>query len=152
VPWTRQRAARGAPKVWPWCSQVVGSGRAAPDAIARSLEASPCAAGPPGPRTWAALMRRVFDLDLLACSWCGGRLRVIATVQDPLAGQAILAHRARSGAPRRPAPPNPAPPHPRSPQLSFFSRNRTTASTTKRSVCRRCSCSRPGRGARGRSA
>jgi uncharacterized protein YbaR (Trm112 family) len=43
-------------------------------------------------------MRRVFDLDVLACPRCGGRLRVIAAVQDPLAVQAILAHRARSAA------------------------------------------------------
>jgi uncharacterized protein YbaR (Trm112 family) len=54
-------------------------------------------------------MRRVFDLDVLACPRCGGRLRVIAAVQDPLAVQAILAHRARSAAP---APPGPAPPAP----------------------------------------
>jgi hypothetical protein len=40
---------------------------------------------------------------------CGGRLRVIATVQDPLAVQAILTYLARSGAP---APPGPAPPAP----------------------------------------
>jgi uncharacterized protein YbaR (Trm112 family) len=36
-------------------------------------------------------MHRVFALDVLACPHCGGRLRVIATVQDPLAVQAILA-------------------------------------------------------------
>jgi len=51
-------------------------------------------------------MRRVFDLDVLACPRCGGRLRVIAPVQDPLAVQALLAHRARSGAS---APPGPVP-------------------------------------------
>jgi hypothetical protein len=45
-------------------------------------------------------MRRVSDLDVLACPRCGGRLRVIAAVQDPLAVQAILAYRARSGAGR----------------------------------------------------
>jgi hypothetical protein len=33
---------------------------------------------------------------------------VLPTVQDPLAVQAMLAHRARSGAPCRPAPPAPA--------------------------------------------
>ena len=54
-------------------------------------------------------MRRVFDLDVLACPRCGGRLRVLATVQDPRAVQAILASLARSGAP---APPGPAPPAP----------------------------------------
>jgi hypothetical protein len=32
---------------------------------------------------WAALVRRAFDLDVLACPRCGGRLRLIATVEDP---------------------------------------------------------------------
>jgi len=68
------------------------------------------AAGTPGAWTWTALMRRVFALDVLACPRCGGRLRVIATVHDPLAVQAILAHLARSGATEPPglAPPVPA--------------------------------------------
>jgi hypothetical protein len=73
------------------------------------VDTSPHAAGTPGAWSWAALMRRVFDLDVLACPRCGGRLRVIATVQDPLAVQAILTHRARSGAAE---PPGPAPPAP----------------------------------------
>jgi uncharacterized protein YbaR (Trm112 family) len=34
--------------------------------------------------------RRVFALDVLACPRCVGHLRVIATMQDPLAVQAIL--------------------------------------------------------------
>jgi hypothetical protein len=34
--------------------------------------------------TWATLMRRAFAIDVLACPRCGGRLRVIATVEDPL--------------------------------------------------------------------
>jgi hypothetical protein len=50
----------------PWRSQVVRYGRAAPDFTACSLEASPPATGTPNPWTWAALMRRVFDLDVLA--------------------------------------------------------------------------------------
>jgi hypothetical protein len=54
-------------------------------------------------------MRRVFDLDVLARPRCGGRLCVIATVHDPVAVQAILAHLARSGAA---APPGTAPPAP----------------------------------------
>src|SRR5207237_3863539 len=40
---------------------------------------------------WAALMRRAFDIDVLACPRCGGRLRLIATVEDPDAIRAILA-------------------------------------------------------------
>jgi len=54
-------------------------------------------------------MRRVFDLDVLACPRCRGRLHVIAAVQDPLAVQAILAH---LGRPLSPEPPGPSPPAP----------------------------------------
>ena len=32
---------------------------------------------------WADLMRRAFDLDVLACPRCGGRLRLIAVILDP---------------------------------------------------------------------
>ena len=55
-------------------------------------------------------MRRVFDLDVLACPRCGGRLRVIATVQAPAVVRTILAHRARTNVadPPGPAPPAPA--------------------------------------------
>jgi hypothetical protein len=88
-----------------WRSQVVRYGRPTPDGNA--LEASPRAAVPTRAWTWAALMHRVFALDVLACPRCGGRLRVLATVQDPPAVQAILAHLRRSGAPE---PPGPAPP------------------------------------------
>jgi hypothetical protein len=37
-------------------------------------------------------MRRVLDLDVLACPRCGGRLRRIATVEDPAVVGKILAH------------------------------------------------------------
>ncbi len=36
-------------------------------------------------------MRRAFDIDVLACPRCGGRLRLIATVEEPGAVRAILA-------------------------------------------------------------
>ena len=36
-------------------------------------------------------MRRAFDIDVLACSRCGGRLRLMGTVEDPDAIRAILA-------------------------------------------------------------
>jgi len=92
-----------------WRSQGVRYGRPAPASTARQLEAIRRAAGTPSAWTWAALMRRVFDLDVLACPRCGGWLRVIVTVQDPLAVQALLAHLVRSNTP---APPGPAPPAP----------------------------------------
>jgi hypothetical protein len=42
------------------------------------------------------LLQRAFALDVLACPRCGGRLRVIATVEDPLAVRQILAARRRT--------------------------------------------------------
>ena len=40
---------------------------------------------------WADLLRRVFDLDCLACPRCGGRLRIIAFVHQKTAVRDILA-------------------------------------------------------------
>jgi uncharacterized protein YbaR (Trm112 family) len=36
-------------------------------------------------------MRRAFDLDVLACPRCGGRLRLIALLHDPGVIGALLA-------------------------------------------------------------
>ena len=66
-------------------AKVVGYGRpAAPDPALDQAGADPPGGGTPptpGTWTWAALLRRVLALDVLACPRCGGRLRVIATVQ-----------------------------------------------------------------------
>jgi uncharacterized protein YbaR (Trm112 family) len=50
------------------------------------------ARAPPKPRSWswAAFMRRAFALDVLACPRCGARLRVVATIEDPVAVRRIL--------------------------------------------------------------
>ena len=92
-----------------WRSQVVLYGRSAPDLSAHEGDTRPHGAGPAGAWTWAALMRRVFHLHVLACPRCGDRLHVIATVQDPLAVQAILAHLRRALCPALPGPSPPAP-------------------------------------------
>jgi hypothetical protein len=47
---------------------------------------------PPRHWAWANLMRRAFDLDVLACPRCGGRLRLLGTIEDPVAIRAILDH------------------------------------------------------------
>jgi len=39
---------------------------------------------------WADLMRRAFEIDVLTCPRCGGRLRLIAIVEDPRVIEAIL--------------------------------------------------------------
>jgi hypothetical protein len=36
--------------------------------------------------------RRSFAIDVLACSQCGGRLRLIATIEDPTVVTRILRH------------------------------------------------------------
>jgi hypothetical protein len=41
---------------------------------------------------WADLLRRIFAIDVLGCSQCGGRLRLIATIEDPAVVTRILRH------------------------------------------------------------
>jgi hypothetical protein len=43
-------------------------------------------------RAWADLMRRAFEADVLACPRCGGRMTVLATIQDPAVIHRILTH------------------------------------------------------------
>jgi hypothetical protein len=42
--------------------------------------------------SWAALMLATFGLDVLACRRCGGRLKYISTILDPLVARRIPAH------------------------------------------------------------
>jgi hypothetical protein len=55
-------------------------------------------------------MHRVFALDVPTCPRCGGRLRVIATVQDPAVMRATLANLGLAPGPDSPGP-APARPH-----------------------------------------
>lgn len=52
---------------------------------------------------WAPRLRRVFDIDISTCPLCGGTLRIIGDVTDPVVIGRILEHR-RSRAESR-APP-----------------------------------------------
>jgi len=54
--------------------------------------------------TWAALMRRAFDIDVLRCPHCAGRMRLIATIEDPAVIARILAHLGLSGSRDGPGP------------------------------------------------
>jgi hypothetical protein len=42
--------------------------------------------------SWAELLRRVYDIDVLACPRCAGQLRVLAAISDPPVVRQILAH------------------------------------------------------------
>ena len=54
------------------------------------VEALPDPVRPDG--RWADWMRRSFGFDVLACSRCGGRLRLVATIEDPVVVGKILRH------------------------------------------------------------
>jgi hypothetical protein len=41
---------------------------------------------------WAALLLRVFAVDVLQCSRCQGKMRLIACIEEPDAARKILEH------------------------------------------------------------
>jgi 23S rRNA U2552 (ribose-2'-O)-methylase RlmE/FtsJ len=41
---------------------------------------------------WAALLLRVFAIDVLECPKCEGRMRILAVITDPDAVERILEH------------------------------------------------------------
>lgn len=42
--------------------------------------------------TWAQRLKRVFWIDISTCEHCGGAVRVIASIEDPIVIEKILAH------------------------------------------------------------
>ena len=62
--------------------------------------------------SWAQRLKRVFDIDIETCSVCGGSMKVIACIEDPLVIKKILAqlrgkglYREAAGLPQSRAPP-----------------------------------------------
>jgi hypothetical protein len=90
-----------------WRARIVAYGTRP---AATSLAASPSeedAIAKPTHRhwPWAKLMHCAFEIDVLACPWCGGRLRLIATVEDPREIREVLSALPLSGEPVDRAPP-----------------------------------------------
>jgi len=48
-------------------------------------------------RSWARLIKRVYEVDPLACAKCGAEMRVVAVILDPPAITKILDHLATRG-------------------------------------------------------
>jgi hypothetical protein len=92
-----------------WRPEVVAYRRAvkgrAQDPSAAEAEAGRGRAGSPRHWTWAALMRRAFNLDVLRCPRCTGRMQLIATIEDPAVIQRILVHFGLPGTREGPSPP-----------------------------------------------
>ena len=94
-----------------WRSRVVLPGPTDSATGANSRFPTPGRGTRPAPRAcprhwaWAQLMQRAFGVDVLACPRCAGRLRLVATVEDPHAIRAILASLGLSAEAATPAPP-----------------------------------------------
>ena len=63
-------------------------------------------------RRWAELLRRVYEVDPLACPACGGAMHILAFITEGAVIDRILAHLRRTGDAARGPPPDgrPAPP------------------------------------------
>ena len=48
--------------------------------------------------SWAQRLKRVFSIDITTCAHCGGAVRIVASIEDPKAIRAILAHFEKHGA------------------------------------------------------
>jgi hypothetical protein len=51
--------------------------------------------------TWAQRLKCVFNIDIEACRECGGAMKVIACIEDPVVIQKILDHLKRTQIPTR---------------------------------------------------
>jgi hypothetical protein len=60
--------------------------------------------------SWAQRLRRVFAIDIETCRQCGGRLWVIASIEEPAVIERILEHLGRDAGSVDPAHPSRAPP------------------------------------------
>jgi hypothetical protein len=73
-----------------WRREVVDFGR--PQVERASSATTPRKVGASYNRTWAELMRRGLDIDVLECPDCGGRLRFVAAIMLSSAIRRILRH------------------------------------------------------------
>jgi len=60
--------------------------------------------------SWAQRLKRVFAIDIETCRQCGGKLRVIASIEEPAVIERILDHLSHTAETVDPAHPSRAPP------------------------------------------
>jgi hypothetical protein len=77
-----------------WRAEVVPRAAAGGEPLGACAAPEEPAAAPPSPagRRWADLMRRAFEVDVLACPRCGGRLRLVALLEAGTVTARILQH------------------------------------------------------------
>jgi len=82
-----------APPTSPPASPATSSPDPSPEPPVREPARATDAASPrPRAWSWPDLLRHTFAVDVLACPRCGGRMRVIATIEDPVVIRKILTH------------------------------------------------------------
>jgi len=59
---------------------------------------------------WAQRLKRVFNIDIANCEHCGGTVKIIASIEDPVVIRRILEHLDQRDAARCVSPPARAPP------------------------------------------
>ena len=91
--------------------RTLDAGVSPDEARGASADDTPGAPQPARHWPWADLMRRAFDIDVLACPRCGNRMRLVATIEDPRIVEQILTH---LGLPSEPVRADPAQPPPAS--------------------------------------
>lgn len=47
---------------------------------------------PSKPMTWAQHLKRAFNIDIETCHACGGAVRIVACIEDPVVIQKIFDH------------------------------------------------------------
>jgi len=90
-------AARYRSRVVPFASTTESEAReekTGAEAQVSGSDLAPIDESSPKPRprnySWAELMRRVFEVDVLECPECGGAMRILAAIHPPEATRAIL--------------------------------------------------------------
>jgi len=68
--------------------------------------------------TWVQRLKRVFNIDIESCEYCGGHVKVIACIEDQPVIDKILAHLKKKGG--LPSPPDVLPESRAPPQGSLF--------------------------------
>ena len=60
--------------------------------------------------SWAQRLKRVFGIEIETCAQCGGKVKVIASIEDPAVIGRILGHLAARALPAGSRPPSREPP------------------------------------------
>jgi hypothetical protein len=73
-----------------WRAAITPAGRGTASAAPTALTRTP--AERHRALTWAQRLKRVFRIDIETCERCGGKVRIIASIEDPAVIGRILAH------------------------------------------------------------